>query len=146
MNSAKDVLLFVAGLVGIAMVALVVMATVIGIGTIAPSRVDAQESSALEKRVATLEKELANLREHMDSKFQRGNYRMSEIEADVRERVDKDEEQDKRLGTGKQWMVELQRGYVDLLDRIMRLHPAEKTPEALRRIAKERDRARSMGR
>lgn len=101
-----------------------------------------QEATALEKRVAALEREVENLRKHVDSKVQRGAYRMGEIEASVRECEKADVAQDKRLDTGKEWMTELQRGYVDLLERIIRLHPDEKTPESLRRLARERERGR----
>ena len=81
--------------------------------------VDAGEKKTYEERLSALEKENAALRKSMNTRFVSGNYRMSEMEADIRE-------VEGRLATGKAWMTELQTSYVALLDRIRKYHPDKK--------------------
>jgi len=72
----------------------------------------------LEKRVKTLEKQISKY----ERRFQDGNYRMSEIEADHRECLNKNTEQDRRLNLGKKRMREIEECYVYLLDLIVKYH------------------------
>jgi peptidoglycan hydrolase CwlO-like protein len=77
----------------------------------------------LRERVETLEKEMKALKVHIASKLQRGNYRMSELDADIRELHTRNDEQDRRLIRGKHWMAELQRKDTAIMDMIIRFHP-----------------------
>lgn len=113
-----------------AILASVTLAIVSGsalIGRITPP-CSAQEPKAktLEQRVAALEKENMALRAHIESKFQRGNYRMSEIEAQMREVEGAAQERDERLARGKCRMDELQHRCTFLHDLVMKHHPEEK--------------------
>jgi hypothetical protein len=130
MSELRDVIPSVFAIFCCAVLVFALVAGVVLLGRIAP-KAQAQEhkqdpkAKTLEERVAALEKENTKLRARLDSKLQRGNYRMSEIEADIREGKEKDEEQDRRLALGKRRMREIEECYAALLDRVVRHHPKE---------------------